>query len=829
MDATKEVPIVGTEGDNAAAAADIDLNLEDFVDMEINGSEADLDADAENEDGAGSDEGVSNETEDIAVKLQTQITEQNILIGEQQCRIQNLEADSVKLQALIEQLTREVQSISKENDTSSFIQDLQNILQFVQDQHKKQEKSISVLQTQYREIRRGNLYQPAPAAERVANAANSQSAPAAASPAVPPPSGARAKPPTATATAFGSCPSALPRFVHGKTDVETWLSIAEDFMSIHNVRSEARVVAATLALDDTASKLVHANKRHTEANGHPFGWEEFKAAMLAAFLSQPPALEENQPISLICNHHYPHWMDNIRFFLHHNRLHSLDLRFTKPEHLRTLGPLIACSSASLTSLDLQLHAPIWRKDSESFTLGFLKACSQLQQLKLGRGEWKLNESCARAAWTQSLRSLTLAFVDRINLEYEFLDAITPQLTEFTLYEVSPSKCLKIFSHSFSFSNARIVRFLFREVNLKLTLNLPPSLETLSVMAIRVELTCQSDSPLALHQLILYVHDELRASLLCVASARVVYLNAPATYTEYHSLGEFSTEPSRWQDAPSASSNFSWMSWLRTVAPTVEVLIIEHEIPIAEMNVEWRSLRSLGIVVQDMVVVGDCWEIEKDRETTVEDIYRMNVRAEQGFPDGTRYADDPDPDELMGPPSINAPNLQALFFPSEGCDGEALATLKRNYPSLGLYCIVDNTFYWERKRARLIDAPLVHVRGKKGGSRGDTRKPPKTVKEKMHSVNKQLIEGYSVHDEEAYMLKVEKGFGAQVHSRNHIAYNHTHYPPQVHSRNKVLDDDVDFEAVAQVTDGMSGAELANVVDVAALRVLRENRSEVGGDG
>ncbi|CAI5512080.1 unnamed protein product [Closterium sp. Naga37s-1] len=54
---------------------------------------------------------------------------------------------------------------------------------------------------------------------------------------------------------------------------------------------EARVVAATLALDDTASKLVYANKRHAEANGHPFGWEEFKAAMLAAFLSQPPALE----------------------------------------------------------------------------------------------------------------------------------------------------------------------------------------------------------------------------------------------------------------------------------------------------------------------------------------------------------------------------------------------------------------------------------------------------------------------------------------------------------------------------------------------------------
>ncbi|CAI5971670.1 unnamed protein product [Closterium sp. NIES-65] len=238
MDATKEVPVVGNEGDTAAAAAaDIDLNLDDFVvDMEINGSEAELEADAENEDEAGSDEGVSNETENIAVKFQTQLMEQQLLIGEQQCRIQNLEADFVWLHALIEKLTREVQLIPKENDTSSFIQDLHTTLQFVQYQLKKQEKNISVLQTQYREIRRGNLYQPTPAAERVANAANSHAAPAAAPPA-------------------------------------------------------ARVVVATLALDDTATKLVYANKRHAEANGHPLSWEEFKAAMLTAFLVQPPALE----------------------------------------------------------------------------------------------------------------------------------------------------------------------------------------------------------------------------------------------------------------------------------------------------------------------------------------------------------------------------------------------------------------------------------------------------------------------------------------------------------------------------------------------------------
>ncbi|CAI7775189.1 unnamed protein product [Closterium sp. NIES-54] len=67
MDATKEVLVVGNEGDNAATAADIDLNIDDFVvDMEINGSEAELEADAENEDEPGSDEGVSNETVNIA-------------------------------------------------------------------------------------------------------------------------------------------------------------------------------------------------------------------------------------------------------------------------------------------------------------------------------------------------------------------------------------------------------------------------------------------------------------------------------------------------------------------------------------------------------------------------------------------------------------------------------------------------------------------------------------------------------------------------------------------------------------------------------------------
>eukprot|EP00850_Spirogloea_muscicola_P000515 SM000002S05595 [mRNA] locus=s2:1103890:1114523:+ [translate_table: standard] len=51
---------------------------------------------------------------------------------------------------------------------------------------------------------------------------------------------------------------------------------------------------------------------------------------------------------------------------------------------------------------------------------------------------------------------------------------------------------------------------------------------------------------------------------------------------------------------------------------------------------------------------------------------------------------------------------------------------------------------------------------------------------------------------------------------------------VHARNKPMAEDVDFRAVAEMTDGMSGAQLANVLDVAALAVLRDGRTEITTD-
>lgn len=39
------------------------------------------------------------------------------------------------------------------------------------------------------------------------------------------------------------------------------------------------------------------------------------------------------------------------------------------------------------------------------------------------------------------------------------------------------------------------------------------------------------------------------------------------------------------------------------------------------------------------------------------------------------------------------------------------------------------------------------------------------------------------------------------------------------------EDVDYLAVASMTDGMVGAELANIVEVAAINMMRDSRTEV----
>ncbi|KAL4583853.1 hypothetical protein LXL04_008438 [Taraxacum kok-saghyz] len=52
--------------------------------------------------------------------------------------------------------------------------------------------------------------------------------------------------------------------------------------------------------------------------------------------------------------------------------------------------------------------------------------------------------------------------------------------------------------------------------------------------------------------------------------------------------------------------------------------------------------------------------------------------------------------------------------------------------------------------------------------------------------------------------------------------------KVHARKKPMAEDVDYAAVATMTDGMVGAELANIVEVAAINMMRDGRTEITTD-
>ena len=53
--------------------------------------------------------------------------------------------------------------------------------------------------------------------------------------------------------------------------------------------------------------------------------------------------------------------------------------------------------------------------------------------------------------------------------------------------------------------------------------------------------------------------------------------------------------------------------------------------------------------------------------------------------------------------------------------------------------------------------------------------------------------------------------------------------KVHSRNKVLSDDVDLENIATACTQMTGAMLATLVNTAALRAVLEGRDEISQVG
>ncbi|XP_073052909.1 probable inactive ATP-dependent zinc metalloprotease FTSHI 2, chloroplastic [Primulina eburnea] len=52
--------------------------------------------------------------------------------------------------------------------------------------------------------------------------------------------------------------------------------------------------------------------------------------------------------------------------------------------------------------------------------------------------------------------------------------------------------------------------------------------------------------------------------------------------------------------------------------------------------------------------------------------------------------------------------------------------------------------------------------------------------------------------------------------------------KVHARKKPIAPDLDYMAVASMTDGMVGAELANIIEIAAINMMRDSRSEITTD-
>ncbi|CAI5481322.1 unnamed protein product [Closterium sp. Yama58-4] len=333
-------------------------------------------------------------------------------------------------------------------------------------------------------------------------------------------------------------------------------------------------------------------------------------------------LQAHHPIALVYNELHPQWNKSIAYFLRWRRLRSLSLTFTNFKQLDTLDSPFRRPFTSLTSLSLKLRGTVDKsymfddveKDDEDeaeenyWDRSF--DCPRLQRLKLGRGKWNLQEGWAEGY--KELRSLTLKHVDWSYVDMNDLAMVTPRLTEFVLYhrwslDDPSSGPGGGAAFCFELSKAQTVRFYFPGDCLKLSLTFSSSLKAFSAMAKMLVLSCKTTNPLALQHLSLYGQQRLVISSLPVASVRVAYLNGPPK--DHHSHND---EYPSYLDSPASSPKISpdrenvhcrssaalsWAEWLAPIAPTVEVLIVRHGVPVQEVDAEWSSLRSLGIVVE----------------------------------------------------------------------------------------------------------------------------------------------------------------------------------------------------------------------------------------
>ncbi|CAI5481319.1 unnamed protein product [Closterium sp. Yama58-4] len=481
-----------------------------------------------------------------------------------------------------------------------------------------------------------------------------------------------------------------------------------------------------------------AGQHWKNARSYGSGWALLCCAMASKrLLTHVLSFSAHHPIALVYNELHPQWIKSVEFFLRQRpRLRSLALTFTNFKQLDYLFSPLNHHFPSLTSLTLKLRGCVDKSylyddlpddcedDADEMFWAHAFDCPALQRLKLGRGKWNLQEE-DWAEEFQSLRSLTLKHMDWSFVDFEYLGTVTSRLTEFTLYH---SWSLDRPSSGpggggefqFDLSKAQTVRLYFPQRTLTLFLTFSRSLKAFTAMAKQLVLSCKSSTPLALQHLSLYGQQRLVISSLRLASTRVAYLNGPPK--DLHACnGHNSSYPDSPEPSPEFSPEFSCVEWLGGIAPTVEVLIVRHGVNVEGVNAEWSSLRSLGIVVER------------------EERFEVDLKVEKRRDD-------------------------AIFFPTSTCEQRTLTSLREFCPSLALYCISRRSFYWEKQGKELPETPMVHVRKARSGVPHAcfAEKRPKNVREKMHSVNRELVDGYSVDKEDAYMWKYKGSLWSRDH-------------------------------------------------------------------
>ncbi|CAI5525488.1 unnamed protein product [Closterium sp. Naga37s-1] len=268
--AREERPTAPNEVVNNAAEIDLnqdeamaDLELDDIEDLDLDLGDEHHHGEAENHDEAENHgeadnhgEAASHEEEDNTGEKENTGDENDFT--ENEGMSYPISEEIVQLQAKV--ATQNITILQQQTSIDGLKKHTQNL-----------EARLSVTMKEVTE--------PAPAAQ-----------PAPAPPAPPAVGAATAmhQPPPTETSPFGSLLAPLPEFNHNKTEVQPWLDLVDSTMILANVRSDARVTAATRALDEVARRAVYGAKKQAQG---PFGWLEFCTALKEAFMVKKSDLE----------------------------------------------------------------------------------------------------------------------------------------------------------------------------------------------------------------------------------------------------------------------------------------------------------------------------------------------------------------------------------------------------------------------------------------------------------------------------------------------------------------------------------------------------------